>query len=56
MGRLTVHGELKKRHTLASPTGKPIISFAYSVPQLTAASLRPQIDAYIAQKLFPPVL
>lgn len=29
--------------------------FAYSYPQLTATSLREQVDAYIAQGLFPPL-
>ena len=49
--------ELLKQNPLAVD-GRAIeaTGFAYSVPQLTAASLRPQIDAYIAQKLFPPVL
>jgi hypothetical protein len=29
--------------------------FAYSCPQLTAATLREQVDQYIAQGLFPPL-
>ena len=30
--------------------------FEYGVPKLTAESLRQQIQVYIEQKLFPPIL
>ena len=35
---LTVHGDVKLRHRLASPTGKPITCFAYSVPHASVAT------------------
>ena len=35
---LTVHGELRLRHQLTSPTGKPITCFAYSVPHAAVAT------------------
>ena len=56
---LTAHLDaelLKQNHLAVDGRAIEATGFAYSVPQLTAASLRPQIDAYIAQKLFPPVL
>ena len=33
---LTVHGELRLRHKLHSPSGKPITCFAYSVPHASS--------------------
>lgn len=30
--------------------------FAYTYPQLTAATLKEQVTAYISQGLFPPIL
>ena len=35
---LTVHGDLKLRHKLHSPTGKPIMCFAYSAPHASVAT------------------
>jgi len=47
---LLSHNHLACDGSLIESTG-----FTYAYPQLTAASLREQVDAYIAQGLFPPL-
>lgn len=48
---LLAHNHLSVDGRLIGTTG-----FVYAHPQLTADTLRQQVDAYVAQKLFPPVL
>jgi nucleoside-diphosphate-sugar epimerase len=47
--------QLAHNHLACNGSAIEATGFSYSVPTLTAATLREQVDTYIAQGMFPPI-